>query len=728
MTNRNHVGRPSNKELRNRKIKKMVIYGMPVFIVIIGLILIVSGKLNTLMGNSTTIYQCQEGYSLKGDKCIKTIKKNAPLLGDINNDGKVSVEDSNLVISHINGKKELDEFEFAASDINKDSKADEQDYQILKAYVTRENISENMGSYNVGEEKICPSDYDLDNGYCIKEIIVISSKKLIKEPEPYESDEPVNSFKIRFVGNGGLGIMSDQVITYGVSTPISKNKFQRSGYVFTYWTIYNETRNKWLCYDANKNERYLSEKDCKNGYVHRMDEQKIAQTAKKGESLWFYAQWSEANKYTIRFSSNGGSGTMNKMTLTYGKDKTIPSNNYTRSGYSFMGWRVYNESLNKWSCYRDNGKVNTKWSTVDECKKYGYVLRKNKTTVNHTVSVGQVAVFYAQWQYNYKGVKTSFNGFEKDPKGATVWPMVKINLYRNVANGGTKGSEHIGTIPQGVALKVLDMTNKTNEKNSFVKVSYGGKTGYINGWLTMINLPDVIPSAIYNITNAKASIYKTRGNNLSGITGKDIYGSLWTSSMAPIRIETAKKIQKAETTALKYGNRIKIYDSFRPWTVQRKIADAVKSNWFNGKTYCISKEFDSSKNTNGRSVNCVTDSKGWFIAIAATNPGSHNIAKAIDVTLVTSDDNQEIATKTKMHELSGNSIPTTSAVNTYRGELALNYLFTNSGFYFLPSEWWHFEDVNNVGYSSYYNQIKCLGNPFVSNSYNCKVNQIKLAK
>ena len=244
----------------------------------------------------------------------------------------------------------------------------------------------------------------------------------------------------------------------------------------------------------------------------------------------------------------------------------------------------------------------------------------------------------------------------------------------------------------------------------------------------MINLKDIIPSALYNITNANASIYKSRGNKLNKVTGYDIYGSGWDSSMAPIRVETAKKIQKAETLALKYGNRIKIYDSFRPWTVQRKVADAVKSNWFNGKVYCISNEFDSSKNTNGSYANCVTDSKGWFIAIAATNPGSHNIAKAIDVTLVTSDDNQEISTQTKMHELSGDSVPTKEKVNKYRGELALNYLFTNSGMYFLPSEWWHFEDISNTGYSSYYNELKCLGNPFSSNSYNCKVNQIKLAK
>ena len=723
MFRKNHVGRPSNEEIRNKKVMRILSYGIPSLLLIIAIILLSSTNLTELSGNSVTSYHCTDSnYTLNGNKCIRIVKEKALLIGDINNDNNVSTVDMGLILSKIKGNTVLNEFQLAAADINKDGEVDDQDYQIIKMYVAKENISENMGSYKIGEERICPRDYEETNGYCVKEYVVAAQKSVAETAVS-------NTFTIRFNANGGTGSMQDQKVTYGKSVKLNANKFMKTGYVFVGWRIYNNSRNKWACYDQKGSPGYKDESYCKKyGYVVYNDNVSVAKTANIGEVLTFYAQWSNNNKYKIEFNANGGTGSMNSITPKHGTNVTTPANAYSHSGYSFVGWRVYNKTLGKWSCYKDSSKNSTKWSTVDECKKYGYVLRANKTIVNHTVSVGQTAVFYAQWQYNYKNTKSSFNGFEKDPKGATVWPMVKINFYKSVTSGGTKGSGNIGTIPQGTALKVIDMTNKTNEKNSFVKVSYGGKTGYINGWLTMINLPDIIPSALYNITNAKASIYKTRGNNLSGVTGYDIYGTGWNSGMAPIRIETAKKIQKAETTALKYGNRIKIYDSFRPWTVQRKIANAVKTNWFNGKTYCISKEFDYSKNTNGRSVNCVTDSKGWFIAIAASNPSSHNIAKAIDVTLVTSDDNQEIATQTKMHELSGNSIPTSTAISKYRGELALNYLFTNAGFYFLPSEWWHFEDVSNTGYSSYYSQIKCLGNPMANNSYNCKVNQLKLAK
>ena len=520
--------------------------------------------------------------------------------------------------------------------------------------------------------------------------------------------------------------MSNQKITYGVKTQLNKNTFTKDNSVFKGWRVYNNNIKKWACYknSSKTDQGYTTESDCNNyGYVIYNDENIVSQTAQAGETITMYAQWNSANYFTINYNANGGAGKMDNQNIVYDNKTKLNANKFSKSNYYFIGWRVYNNTKNKWICYLNSEK--TKQNDADEslCKKYGYVIYNDKQSVARTADPGESITMYALWQYSYKNIKTSFNGFEKDVKGATVWPMVNIDFYKN-----SNGTSKIGTIPQGTALKAIDMTNKNNESKSYVKVKYNNKEGYINGWLTMINLPDVIPSALYNITNASSSLFISRGHNLSGVTGKDIYGTDWHSNMAPIRIETAKKIQKAQNAALAHGNKIKIYDSFRPWTVQRKVADAVNGNWFTGKTYYITKDFDNKKNTNGYYQTYIGDYKGWFIASATSKPSSHNVAKAIDTTMVFSDDNQEIPTQSKMHELSGNSIPSQAAVDNNKGELALNYLFTNSGFYFLPSEWWHFEDVNNTGYGNYYSQIKCLGNPYSSNKYKCKVNQIKLAK
>ena len=835
MLKKNHVGRPTNIEKRNKKIKKFMIIAIPiVFFAIVVIYIVVNGITNS-MGNSVVEYYCPDSsYKLDGTNCKKTLKEKAIYLGDINQDEKITNEDYELLSEYVDlvfyeeeDKSSLSDLQIMAADIDENGEVYFVDQTIMREYF--EGTVSTYGVYreNIGTKRLCNIGYDLKGEYCYKEEVI---NALVKKNNDKEVEKK-NTFVIHYNANGGEGSINDQEITYGVKTKLNKNTFIKKDSNFNGWKIYNETRKKWACYkNANKTDQgyttesdcnnygyviyndetivsetaqvgeyitmyadwssnyftilynanggkgvmsnqkitygvktqlnkntftkdnsvfkgwrvynnnikkwacyknssktdqgYTTESDCNNyGYVIYNDENIVSQTAQAGETITMYAQWNSANYFTINYNANGGTGKMDNQNIVYDNKTKLNANKFSKSNYYFIGWRVYNNTKNKWICYLNSEK--TKQNDADEslCKKYGYVIYNDKQSVARTADPGENITMYALWQYSYKNIKTSFNGFEKDVKGATVWPMVNIDFYKN-----SNGTSKIGTIPQGTALKAIDMTNKNNESKSYVKVKYNNKEGYINGWLTMINLPDVIPSALYNITNASSSLFISRGHNLSGVTGKDIYGTDWHSNMAPIRIETAKKIQKAQNAALAHGNKIKIYDSFRPWAVQRKVADAVNSNWFTGKTYYITKDFDNKKNTNGYYQTYIGDYKGWFIASATSKPSSHNVAKAIDTTMVFSDDNQEIPTQSKMHELSGNSIPTQAAVDSHKGELALNYLFTNSGFYFLPSEWWHFEDVNNTGYGNYYSQIKCLGNPYSSNKYKCKVNQIKLAK
>ena len=74
---KNHVGRPSNLEIKNNKIKKNLIYAMPVVVVLMGIILISSGSLNNLMGNSVMIEDSFFDYQITEevqDKCYQGSK------------------------------------------------------------------------------------------------------------------------------------------------------------------------------------------------------------------------------------------------------------------------------------------------------------------------------------------------------------------------------------------------------------------------------------------------------------------------------------------------------------------------------------------------------------------------------------------------------------------------------------------------------------------------------
>ncbi|MDR3012766.1 MAG: InlB B-repeat-containing protein [Chitinispirillales bacterium] len=44
--------------------------------------------------------------------------------------------------------------------------------------------------------------------------------------------------------------------------------------------------------------------------------------------------------YTIAFNANGGTGTMTSDNVTHGSDYTIKANTFTRTGYTFTGWRT----------------------------------------------------------------------------------------------------------------------------------------------------------------------------------------------------------------------------------------------------------------------------------------------------------------------------------------------------------------------------------------------------
>ena len=154
-----------------------------------------------------------------------------------------------------------------------------------------------------------------------------------------------------------------------------------------------------------------------------------------------YAQWNKTNHFTIQYNANGGTGTMANQNIVYDTKTKLNKNSFSRANYYFIGWRVYNNSKNQWICYLNSNKTSQNDANESVCKKYGYVIYKDNQTVSRTASPGETITMYALWQYSYKNISTSFNGFEKNVKGATVWPMVNIALYKN-----SNGTNKIGTI------------------------------------------------------------------------------------------------------------------------------------------------------------------------------------------------------------------------------------------------------------------------------------------
>lgn len=87
-----------------------------------------------------------------------------------------------------------------------------------------------------------------------------------------------------------------------------------------------------------------------------------------------YARW-QANKYTIQFVKNGGSGkTMKNMTAAYDRTYALSANTYTRKGYRFAGWAA---SPNGKVVYKNRQKVKNMVSSDKAVKKlYARWVRK----------------------------------------------------------------------------------------------------------------------------------------------------------------------------------------------------------------------------------------------------------------------------------------------------------------------------------------------------------------
>ncbi len=59
----------------------------------------------------------------------------------------------------------------------------------------------------------------------------------------------------------------------------------------------------------------------------------------KTSNTTLYAQWT-ANKYTVTFNENGGTGTMSNQSFEYDETKPLTANAFTRKGYEFTGWNT----------------------------------------------------------------------------------------------------------------------------------------------------------------------------------------------------------------------------------------------------------------------------------------------------------------------------------------------------------------------------------------------------
>lgn len=97
--------------------------------------------------------------------------------------------------------------------------------------------------------------------------------------------------------------------------------FAKPGYTFAGWNT-----------KADGSGKLFTE----TGAAHKV-QFTAADIDEKGEAH-LYAQWTP-NTYTVEFKANGGEGTMADQTFTYDVEQALNANAFTKTGYTFAGWK-----------------------------------------------------------------------------------------------------------------------------------------------------------------------------------------------------------------------------------------------------------------------------------------------------------------------------------------------------------------------------------------------------
>ena len=228
-----------------------------------------------------------------------------------------------------------------------------------------------------------------------------------------------NENSLVFDANGGSGNMSNMTIATDSTANLTTNAFTKVGYTFKGWAT------------------------SKGGSVVYADE--ASYTMGTNSTYTLYAVW-EANQNTLSFDANGGTGTMEGMTVATDSTVNLITNAFERNGYTFKGWST---SANGSVVYTNGASytmgTNTSYTlyAVWELTEYNitYVLNCGSNSQNNpsTYTIEDVATFEAP--SDSKGYN-DFLGWYTDPNFESRITKIEnrtgdITLYAKWATNDT---------------------------------------------------------------------------------------------------------------------------------------------------------------------------------------------------------------------------------------------------------------------------------------------------
>jgi D-alanyl-D-alanine dipeptidase len=287
-------------------------------------------------------------------------------------------------------------------------------------------------------------------------------------------------------------------------------------------------------------------------------------------------------------------------------------------------------------------------------------------------------------------------------KGATGWAAASLVL-RAEAN---TGSASRASLSPGDAFTIMD--------GSVSGWWYVKRPNGTEGWVEIrrcfINLPDVLPSIVYNVTNARSSIFHSSGIPMDGVSYERLYEAYSYNErlgreeyIVPSMYNTAQALFRVQQSALANGETLIVYEVFRPRATQRRVADAlnalVRENDYVASAFIGSWSVGNFI-SQGRSNHQLGASVDSSIAVER----EREIIKTGDYSYINITSFRRVGEPSSMHELS----PWAVLPSRNRAEemgvcieiYNMRSYFESAGFNPIGSEWWHFDHRATINIAS----------------------------
>lgn len=298
--------------------------------------------------------------------------------------------------------------------------------------------------------------------------------------------------------------------------------------------------------------------------------------------------------------------------------------------------------------------------------------------------------------------------FELPLKGASGFAGTKIPVKEDK----DIQSSTIKTLSSGDGFQILQ------EQGDWWEILTENTTGWVEYKNCLINLPDLIPSIIYENPYASVCCSKSLGRDIPNVTGEKLYDALFYNQrfdkevyISPVLYSTAKKINIVQQQALADGNTLLFYEGYRPHSVQQQLVTGLST--------LMSQDSEVNKALTSKPWG-----KSWFVSTGLSN---HQKGQAVDISLLKIEDSEILTTgdyeylivtnysylemPTEFDELSPLSAifpyPVTTTGTNWKNvtpsntmtasALLLQSYCSQAGLTPLSSEWWHFNDVTNHG-------------------------------